>query len=143
MAKTKWGIGRPAKGTTMNQKTTTTPFITIENTETDSGPIEAPQDEEETTRENLVTVTVEIPNLLEMEAKTNKPWVDVIQGNRSLNKGMSLGYVAPMMRDEEIVIQIEEDDVAEELEFWKNAIVLFALGETPSMNAVKKFMEKT
>ncbi|XP_058746354.1 uncharacterized protein LOC131619255 [Vicia villosa] len=38
---------------------------------------------------------------------------------------------------------IEECDVAEELSYWENALILFALGESLSMHAVKNFMEKT
>ncbi|CAI8594894.1 unnamed protein product [Vicia faba] len=75
--------------------------------------------------------------------KNKKPWVDVIQGNRSMNRGMTVGYAAPMMVNGEIVIQIEEDYVADELEFWENALILFSLGDTLSMNAVKKIMKKT
>lgn len=72
-----------------------------------------------------------------------KPWVEVIQGNRSLNRGMAVDFVAPTFVNGKAKITIDESDVSGELEFWENSIILFALGESLSMNAVKKFMEKT
>lgn len=72
-----------------------------------------------------------------------KPWVEVIQGNRSLNRGMAVDFIAPTFVNGKAEITIDESDVSEELEFWENSIILFALGQSLSMNAVKKFMEKT
>lgn len=56
---------------------------------------------------------------------------------------MVVEFVALTMVNGEIKIVIDETDVAEELEFWEHALILFALGETLLMNVVKKFMEKT
>ena len=72
-----------------------------------------------------------------------KPWVEVIQGNRSLNRGMAVDFIAPTFVNGKAEITIDESDVYEELEFQENSIILFALGQSLSMNAVKKFMEKT
>lgn len=56
---------------------------------------------------------------------------------------MTVEYVALTMVYGEIEIVIDETDVAEELVLWEHAMILFDLGETLSMNFVKKFMEKT
>lgn len=56
---------------------------------------------------------------------------------------MAIAFIAPNLVDGEIENNIEVIDVAQELEFWENDIILFALGETLTMNAVRKFMEKT
>lgn len=82
------------------------------------------------------------PTVREDEPKP-KPWVEVIQGNRSLNRGMAVDFIAPTFVNGKAEITIDESDVYEELEFWENSIILFALGQSLSMNAVKKFMEKT
>ncbi|XP_058783636.1 uncharacterized protein LOC131658346 [Vicia villosa] len=75
--------------------------------------------------------------------KNTKPWVEIIQGNRNLSKGMVVEFVAPQIIDGEEKIIIDESDVASELTYWENAVILFALGETLSMHAVKNFMEKS
>ncbi|XP_058774240.1 uncharacterized protein LOC131648504 [Vicia villosa] len=72
-----------------------------------------------------------------------KPWVEIIQGNRDLNRGMVVEFVAPQLINGKEMILIEDSDVADELLHWENAIILFALGETLSMHAVKSFMEKS
>ncbi|KAI5382050.1 hypothetical protein KIW84_UN0211 [Lathyrus oleraceus] len=86
---------------------------------------------------------IEMPGVEEPETmKLRKPWVDVIRGNRRINREVNMEYTPPTIVDGEVEVKIEESDVEEELEFWANSIILFALGESLSMNAVKKFMEK-
>ncbi|XP_058732579.1 uncharacterized protein LOC131604108 [Vicia villosa] len=48
-----------------------------------------------------------------------------------------------MVIDGEIEVQIEEKDVVSERQFWGNTLIMYALGEPLSMNAVKKFMMNT
>ncbi|KAI5423833.1 hypothetical protein KIW84_030161 [Lathyrus oleraceus] len=81
---------------------------------------------------------VEVPETVQLR----KPWVDVIRGNRRINRVVSMEYIPPTIVDGEVEVKIEESDVEDELEFWSNSIILFALGDSLSMNAVKKFMEK-
>lgn len=54
-----------------------------------------------------------------------------------------MDFNTPNLVNGEIEITIEDTNVAKELELWENAVILFALGETLTMNAVRKFMEKT
>ncbi|XP_058774196.1 uncharacterized protein LOC131648458 [Vicia villosa] len=77
------------------------------------------------------------------EKGTTKPWVEILQGNRNLNRGMQVEFVATQFFEGNEKVIIEAEDVAEELNYWENAIILFALGETLSMHAVKNFMEKS
>ncbi|XP_058762303.1 uncharacterized protein LOC131635682 [Vicia villosa] len=77
------------------------------------------------------------------EEETPKLWVDIIQGNRLPSNGTELSYTAPVVVDGEMEIQIEEQDVASEKEFWRNALIMYAIGNDLSMNAVKKFMATT
>ncbi|XP_058775952.1 uncharacterized protein LOC131650248 [Vicia villosa] len=48
-----------------------------------------------------------------------------------------------MIINGEIEVHIEEQDVSSEKEFWKNALIMYAIGEELSMNAVKRFMLNT
>ncbi|XP_058766770.1 uncharacterized protein LOC131640389 [Vicia villosa] len=56
---------------------------------------------------------------------------------------MAVDFIAPNVINGDIEISIEDTDVAQELEYWENAMILFALGGNLTMNAVKKFMESS
>lgn len=56
---------------------------------------------------------------------------------------MTIEFVAPQIINGEEHIIIKERDVAEELSYWENAVILFPLGESVSMHAIKNFMEKS
>lgn len=76
------------------------------------------------------------------ELKNEKPWVDIIQGNKDLNRGMFVEFVAPQLINGEEKIIIEQSDVEDELQIWENDVILFTLGDSLFMHAVKNFMEK-
>ncbi|XP_058761495.1 uncharacterized protein LOC131634890 [Vicia villosa] len=71
-----------------------------------------------------------------------KLWVDVLAENRNPAKGLSMQFVAPSVIDGGIEIEIEDDDIATEVKYWENALILYAMGEDLSMHMVKNFMEK-
>lgn len=77
----------------------------------------------------METVTEKKQLLVNEEGVQSKPWVDVIQDNRNLNRGMTVDFVAPKIINGEIKIVIEEANVDEELELWEHALILFSLGE--------------
>ncbi|XP_058733882.1 uncharacterized protein LOC131605554 [Vicia villosa] len=79
----------------------------------------------------------------ETDQRNTKPWVDIIQGNRNINRGMAIEYVPPQFVNGEEKIVIEDCDVEDEIRYWENAVIIFALGESLSMHAVKGFMEKS
>lgn len=51
-------------------------------------------------------------------------------------------YVAPTRIEGKFDVEIEEDDIASELQFWENTLILCSLGEDLSMTTVKNFMAK-
>ncbi|KAG5034515.1 hypothetical protein JHK87_009425 [Glycine soja] len=71
-----------------------------------------------------------------------KLWVDAVSDNRNPSKGLYMEYVAPNVVNGEVEIEIEEDDIATEMKFWETTLILYALGEDLSMNAVKSYMVK-
>ncbi|XP_058774346.1 uncharacterized protein LOC131648621 [Vicia villosa] len=83
-----------------------------------------------------------VPAKSDLTKEATKPWVEVIQGNRNLNRGMVVEFVAPQLINGQEKILIDDGDVEDEIRYWENAVILFALGETLSMHAVKSFMEK-
>lgn len=75
--------------------------------------------------------------------KTPQLWVGKIRGNRLPSNSSELLYMVSLVINGEIEIQLEEKDVASEMELWKNAIIMYAIGNELPMNAVKKFMSIT
>ncbi|XP_058759684.1 uncharacterized protein LOC131632999 [Vicia villosa] len=132
MAKAKRRVGRP-------KSTAAVPTISAEQVKATPASQEQPKIHETTLK---AKETVNVKSLVK-EPINEKPWVEIIQGNRELNRGLPVTFVARQLIDGEEKIIIEESDVVDELSYWENAAILFALGETLSMHAVKNFMEKT
>lgn len=65
----------------------------------------------------------------------------MIQGNIDLKRGMAVEFIALTVVNSEDKVSIKDSDVKDELHYWENALILFSLRETLSMNAVKRFME--
>ncbi|CAK8562815.1 unnamed protein product [Lathyrus sativus] len=76
------------------------------------------------------------------QPKERRPWVDVINDNRSPAKGMAIEYVAPKIVNEVIEIDIEQEDIETKIQFWDNALILYVMGDDLSMNTVKNFMQR-
>ncbi|XP_058748156.1 uncharacterized protein LOC131620966 [Vicia villosa] len=87
-------------------------------------------------------IRVPTPQIGGDEKPKGRLWSDVIQGNRDLKRGMEVEFIASTVVNGEDEVSIEDADVEDELHYWENALILFALRETLSMNAVKRFMEK-
>ncbi|XP_058776169.1 uncharacterized protein LOC131650479 [Vicia villosa] len=142
MTKAKRRVGRPKstaaapQGSAEQLKTTSVPTSVRPPVPTPVPPAKPLGDA--TKGKETSASTNEIPS-----EKNVKPWVEIIQGNRNLNRGTAVEFVTPQLINGEEKIIIEESDVADELTYWENAVILFALGETLSMHAVKNFMEKS
>lgn len=74
------------------------------------------------------------------KSTTALPWVDVIRGNRLSANGHEVEFIASTVIDGIVEVFISEEDVATEMDFWSNTLVMYVLGEELSMNAVKQFM---
>ncbi|XP_019267318.1 PREDICTED: uncharacterized protein LOC109244650 [Nicotiana attenuata] len=55
-------------------------------------------------------------------------------------KGMNLQFIAPIVQNGEKMVKLEADDVEQETEKWKNAIVIYVIGESPSIGAMDRFV---
>ena len=81
----------------------------------------------------------EIEIMEELDQKDKKLWVDVISGNRIPTYALVLGYSPPLVMEGKPVVVIVNEDVENELKYWKNVVVTYVLGKDLSMNAVKQF----
>ncbi|CAK8568716.1 unnamed protein product [Lathyrus sativus] len=64
------------------------------------------------------------------QPEERKPWVDVINDNRNPVKGMAIEYVAPKIVNGVIEIDIEQEDIETEIQFWDNALIFYVVGAT-------------
>lgn len=98
-----------------------------------------PQDHIQTRQEIITSETGDKPEIAEQPVKL---WTDIIRGNRETSRGMAIEFSAPTLVDGEIEVEIQEDDVESELNFWKNSLIMYVLGGELTMNGVKQFMMK-
>ncbi|XP_019241918.1 PREDICTED: geranylgeranyl transferase type-2 subunit beta 1-like [Nicotiana attenuata] len=69
-----------------------------------------------------------------------KTWANVVVGNKLAMKGMNLQFIAPIVQNGEKMVKLEAEDVEQETEKWKNAIVIYVIGESPSIGAMDRFV---
>lgn len=67
--------------------------------------------------------------------------MDVIKGSRLITNGLDIEYISPTIVNEEIEVVIKEHDVAYELIFWGNALIMCVVRGELTMTVVKKFMK--
>nr|XP_033512476.1 uncharacterized protein LOC117277165 [Nicotiana tomentosiformis] len=53
---------------------------------------------------------------------------------------MNLSYIPPVLQDGEVVMQLLEEDIAEENQKWNRAIILYVVGNTPTIGAIERFI---
>ncbi|CAK8535210.1 unnamed protein product [Lathyrus sativus] len=89
-------------------------------------------------RENKETLT----EPTQPQPEERKPWVNVINENRNPARGMAIEYVAPKLINGVFEINIEQEDIETEIQFWDNALILYVVGDDLSMNTMKNFMQR-
>lgn len=73
------------------------------------------------------------------EEKAGKVWTNLFETNKLAARGMNLTYI-PIIVEGEKVVQILLEDVKEDENKWKNALVVYVIGTTPSIGAMKRFI---
>ncbi|XP_019239041.1 PREDICTED: uncharacterized protein LOC109219080 [Nicotiana attenuata] len=74
------------------------------------------------------------------EVKSNQSWANVVAGNKLAMKGMNLQFVAPVVQNGEKIAKLEVEDVEQENEKWRSAIVLYVIGDSPTIGAMERFL---
>lgn len=57
-------------------------------------------------------------------------------------RGMSLGYVAPVLKNGIPTAKLCESEMEKETAKWKHAIILYIIGETPTISYLRIFLQK-
>ncbi|XP_019239960.1 PREDICTED: uncharacterized protein LOC109219951, partial [Nicotiana attenuata] len=69
-----------------------------------------------------------------------RSWAGLLHDNKLAAKGMDLTYVPPVIQEGEVVVQILEDDIAEEKQKLNRALIMYVVGNTPTIGVVEQFV---
>lgn len=72
--------------------------------------------------------------------EVQKDWAAVASGPSLAAEGMSLKFVAPVLREGKKVAQLPMDELAVGADKWAAAMVFYVVGATPTITAVKKYI---
>ncbi|XP_056698436.1 uncharacterized protein [Spinacia oleracea] len=71
-----------------------------------------------------------------------KPWVNLFKGSSLPSKGISLNFIAPTVCDGTPIAVLDKNELQKMNDLWGNAIVMYVVGEKPSIGVVLRFIEK-
>ncbi|KAG5626988.1 hypothetical protein H5410_012206 [Solanum commersonii] len=74
------------------------------------------------------------------EVESGKKWVNFFNSSRLSAKGMSLSYITPAMKNGEKVIELQKDEIDKATEEWKQALILYVVGESPTIAAMERYI---
>ncbi|WMV41118.1 hypothetical protein MTR67_034503, partial [Solanum verrucosum] len=63
--------------------------------------------------------------------------------SRKAQRGKSLEYIPPILRNGKKCVTIVEDDLNEIASYWKSALIGFVIGDTPYMKSIENFIQAT
>nr|XP_016436483.1 PREDICTED: uncharacterized protein LOC107762630 [Nicotiana tabacum] len=69
-----------------------------------------------------------------------RSWAGLLHENKFAAKGMNPAYIPPVIQEGEVVVQLLEEDIAEENQKWNRAIIMYVVGNTPTIGAIERFI---
>ncbi|XP_019250861.1 PREDICTED: uncharacterized protein LOC109229761 [Nicotiana attenuata] len=69
-------------------------------------------------------------------------WANVLTGNRSAANGMTLTYITLEIVEGNLVAKLEKSEIEQENLKWKNALIVYVLGEKPGYNSMKRYINQ-
>ncbi|KAF3631435.1 hypothetical protein FXO38_26667, partial [Capsicum annuum] len=67
-----------------------------------------------------------------------RAWAGLFDANCLTAKGMNLTYIPPIIEEGEVMVQLEREDVVEGNTKWKQALIMYVVGNTPTIGAVER-----
>lgn len=58
------------------------------------------------------------------------------------NRGMSLGYIAPTIKEGKPMAKLCSAELKKAADKWRNAIILYVIGEAPTISYLKGFLQQ-
>ncbi|XP_019248547.1 PREDICTED: uncharacterized protein LOC109227808 [Nicotiana attenuata] len=55
-------------------------------------------------------------------------------------KGMNIQFIAPIIQNGEKIVKLDLEDVEQENDKWRSAIVLYVIGDSPTIGATERFL---
>lgn len=86
------------------------------------------------------TKNIEATRVIEKGVPGRKTWKGLFQDTNVGARGMELSYVTPVLQDVKPIVQLSEEDVKVGNEVWSNAIILYVIGNTPSIRAIMRII---
>ncbi|XP_056695330.1 uncharacterized protein [Spinacia oleracea] len=74
--------------------------------------------------------------------KPQSSWASKVRGSLLATKGKALSYVAPVCIGDKVIAQLQQPEIDKCNAQWANAVVMFVLGETPTIASVLRFIAK-
>ncbi|KAL6500903.1 hypothetical protein OROHE_025100 [Orobanche hederae] len=99
--------------------------------ESESGEIPNPENIQQVTEENPA------PEIHQPES-----YARAAKGNRLATNGILLDYVAPLMDDEGVFVELDKEDVEAETGKWKQSLVLYVVGADHTMGYLEQAISK-
>lgn len=54
---------------------------------------------------------------------------------------MNLKYIGPLIEDGENIVQLRKEDVDKDTEKWKTSVILYVVGDSPTIGALERFIK--
>ncbi|XP_019250862.1 PREDICTED: uncharacterized protein LOC109229762 [Nicotiana attenuata] len=55
-------------------------------------------------------------------------------------KGMDLSFIAPTIKNGQVIVELSKEEVEEETQKWKQTLILYVVGSTPTIGAMERFI---
>lgn len=95
--------------------------------------------------ENVVNQTKEpvvIPANLDPKEDNPEPndarWAGLFEKNRLMSKGMKLGFVSPIIKDGQQIVELQKSKIEKMNEKWEAVVVLYVVGDTPTIATITR-----
>ncbi|XP_075085157.1 uncharacterized protein LOC142168375 [Nicotiana tabacum] len=62
------------------------------------------------------------------------------RGNKLAMKGMNLQFIEPVTQNGEKIVKLDLEDIEQENDKWSSAIVLYVIGDSPTVGAMERFL---
>ncbi|XP_009774607.1 uncharacterized protein [Nicotiana sylvestris] len=69
-----------------------------------------------------------------------KSWANLVTGNTFAARGMGLSFVAPVIQNGEKIVELQKEEIEKEAEKWKITVIMYVVGDTPSIGAIERFI---
>ncbi|XP_021835842.2 uncharacterized protein [Spinacia oleracea] len=74
--------------------------------------------------------------------KPTETWANKVKGSSIASKGKALSFVAPVCTDGKVIACLQQSELNRCNSLWSNAVVMFVIGETPTIASVMRFITK-